>query len=64
MIEKAPLLPRPKEDSGGAPCAVPALCKRCAKSRLFFTTGSHGSWGPEFCTLQPLLVHQGFLVLV
>ena len=32
---------------------------RCAKSRLFFTTGSHGSQGPEFCTLQPLLVHQG-----
>ena len=36
-----------------------ALCARCAKSRLFFT-GSHGSQGPEFCTLQPLLVHQGF----
>ena len=32
---------------------------RCAKSRLFSTTGSHGSQGPEFCTLQPLLVHQG-----
>ena len=41
-----------------------ALCLRCAKSRLFFTTGSHGSRGPEFCTLQPLLVHQGFFVLV
>ena len=27
-----------------------ALCMRCAKSRLFFTTGSHGSQGPEFCT--------------
>ena len=41
---------------------------RCARavppSRLFFTTGSHGSQGPEFCTLQPLLVHQGFFVLV
>ena len=34
---------------------------RCAKSRLFSTTGSHGSQGPEFCTLQPLLVHQGFI---
>ena len=38
-----------------------ALCLRCAKSRLFFTNGSHGSRGPEFCTLQPLLVRQGFL---
>ena len=37
---------------------------RCAKSRPFFTTGSHGSQGPEFCTLQPLLVHQGFFVSV
>ena len=27
-----------------------ALCARCAKSRLFFTTGSHGSQGPEFRT--------------
>ena len=50
--------------NGGALCAVPALCPRCAKSRPFFTTGSHGSRGPEFCTLQPLLVHQGFFVLV
>ena len=41
-----------------------ALCPRCAKSRLFFTTGSHGSRGPEFCTPQPLLVHQGFFVFV
>ena len=41
-----------------------ALCARCAKSRLFFTTGSHGPQGPEFCTLQPLRVHQGFFVLV
>ena len=40
------------------------LCPRCAKSRLFFTTGSHGPQGPEFCTLQPLLAHQGFFVLV
>ena len=37
-----------------------ALCPRCAKSRLFSSTGSHGSQGHEFCTLQPLLVHQGF----
>ena len=35
-----------------------ALRARCAKSRLFSTTGSHGSQGPEFCTLQPLLVHR------
>ena len=32
---------------------------RCAKSRLFSDTGSHRSQGPEFCTLQPLLVHHG-----
>ena len=35
---------------------------RCAKSRLFSTTGSHGSQAPEFCTLHPpppVLVHQG-----
>ena len=30
-----------------------ALCPRCAKSQLFSTTGSHGSQGPEFCTLPP-----------
>ena len=36
-----------------------ALSARCAKSWLFATTGSHGSQGPEFCTLQPLSVHQG-----
>ena len=35
--------------------AVPVLCQKC---RLFSITGSHGSQGPEFCTLQPLLVHQ------
>ena len=33
--------------------AVPVLCARCAKSRLFSTTGSHRSQGPEFCTLHP-----------
>ena len=33
---------------------------RCAKRRLFSTTGSHESQGPEFCTLQPLLELQGF----
>ena len=37
-----------------------ALCARCAKSRLFSTLGSHGFQVPEFCTLQHLLVHQGF----
>ena len=36
------------------------LCPRCAKRRLFSTTGSHGTQGPEFCTRQPLLVHRGF----
>ena len=37
------------------------LCPHYAKSRLSSTTGSHGSQGPEFCTLQPLLLHQGLL---
>ena len=37
-----------------------APCPRCAKSQLFSTTGSYGYQGPEFCTLQTLLVHQGF----
>ena len=32
---------------GGAPRAV--------RSRLFFTTGSHGSQGPEFCTPDAVL---------
>ena len=41
-----------------------ALCTRCVRSRLFFTTGSHGSQGPEIRTPQPLLVHQGFSFLV
>ena len=41
--------------------AHPALCLRCAKSQLFSTnTGSHRSQGPKFCTLPPLLIHQGF----
>ena len=35
-------------------------CSRCAKSQMFSTIGSHRSQGPQFCTLQPLLVHQGF----
>ena len=34
---------------------------RCAKSRLFTATSGRGSQGPEFCTLQPLLVHLVFL---
>ena len=41
--------------TGGAPCAVPALCPRCVKSRLFSTAGSHGSQGPEFCTPDAVL---------
>ena len=40
---------------GGAPCAVHGLCPRCAKSRLFSTTSSHGSQGPEFCTPDAVL---------
>ena len=32
-----------------------ALCARCAKIRLFSTTGSHGSQGPEFCTPHAVL---------
>ena len=40
------------------------LCVHCANSRLFFTTGSHGPQVPEFCTLQHLLVHQAFFILV
>ena len=51
-------------DIGATPCAVAALCLRCPKSRLFSTTGSHRSQGPEFLILQPLLVHQGFFRLV
>ena len=39
-----------------------AVC--CVKSWLFSTTGSHGSQGPEACTLQPLLVYQGFFSLM
>ena len=56
VIGKIPT-PNQSYSLGGPPC----VCPRCAKSRLFFTTGSQGSQGPEFCTLQPLLVHQGFL---
>ena len=40
-----------------------ALCPWCAKSWLFYTTGSHGSQGPNFCSLHPLVVHQGFFFL-
>ena len=43
---------------GDAKGAHRALCVRCAKSRLFSTTGSPGSQGSESCILQPLLVHQ------
>ena len=32
-----------------------ALCPRCAKSRLFSTTGSHGSQGSEFCAPDAVL---------
>ena len=54
------LIPSQHPNPKGAPCA---LCARCAKSQLFSTTGSHRSQGPEFCTLQPLRVHQGFFCL-
>ena len=30
-----------------------ALCLRCAKSRLFSITGSHGSQGPKLCPPPP-----------
>ena len=39
--------------AGGTTEVYRALCARCAKSRPFSTTGSHGSQGPGFCTLQP-----------
>ena len=66
-VPEPPIPARPRlgdEGTGGA-CrhggAHRALCARCAKSRLFSTTGSHGSQGPEFCTLPPpVLVQQGF----
>ena len=32
-----------------------ALCTRCAKSRLFSTTGSHGSQGPELSSPDAVL---------
>ena len=32
-----------------------ALYARCAKSRLFSTTSSHRSQGPEFCTPDAVL---------
>ena len=52
---------RERETASGPPQGAHcALCLRCAKSRLFSTPGSHGPQGPEFCTVQPLLVHQGF----
>ena len=55
--------PRSELCSTRAPCtaclvlqgAHRALCPRCAKSRLFSTTGSHGSQGPEFCTPDAVL---------
>ena len=66
-LPRLPFLPN-ADPSPVAP--LPTLWGRtvhCATSRLFLTAGSHGSRGPEFCTLQPLLVHlvhQGFFVLV
>ena len=47
-IPKPAAQPAPK----GAHCA---LCPRCAKSRLFSTTGRHRSQGPEFCTPDAVL---------
>ena len=32
-----------------------ALCPRCAKSRLFSASSSHGSQGPELCTPDAVL---------
>ena len=39
---------------------VRGLWGRTVRCALFSTTGSHGAQGPKLCTLQPLLVHQGF----
>ena len=40
---------------GPASCLWGAPCPRCAKSRLFSTTASHGSQGPEFGTPDAVL---------
>ena len=55
--------PTHKQHAGAFKGSRCALCPRCAKSRLFSTAGSHGSQGPELCTAQPLLVHQGISFL-
>ena len=44
-----------KHKADGTAGAHRALRARCAKSRLFSTTGSHGPQGPEFCTPDAVL---------
>ena len=44
---------------GRTVCCAPAVPALCEKSAVFHPH-SHGSRGPELCTLQPLLVHQVF----
>ena len=46
---------RPLPGGRGSLGAHRVLCAHCAKSRLFSTTGSHGSQGPEFCTPDAVL---------
>ena len=41
--------------SGGAPCAVRTLCEK--------SDACHRPQGPEFCTLQPLLIHPMLSIL-
>ena len=50
QTQKCTLLPNSNTEG-----AHRALCPCCAKSRLFSTTGSHGSQGPEFCTADAVL---------
>ena len=53
-------MPRTAQLIGGAPCAVRALCEKLAVFHHCWLAACHGSQGPEFCTPQPLLVHQEF----
>ena len=40
-------------DHGGRTVRCARAVPHCVKIRLFSTTGSHGSQGPEFCILPP-----------
>ena len=52
--DESPMLPAAPWTTAGATalrtCRYYTGGARCAKSRLFPTTDSHGSQGPEFCT--------------